>query len=195
MKSIRKYSWRVIVATLLLTGISFASFRLLESFADVRPAGVAPAVVLCWLVLSQFLITCVLTYPTIRSRWAGTQLIVGIFVVFFGLHTVVSLTQAVLVVPKMMPLARAAAITAHGFLVAVLFSAVLVFVMGRMQQREFIAESPRLHLPAAEWLAKLAACAVLGTLLYLLGQGIVWPKLRAFYVPLGLAPLWQRASR
>ncbi len=192
MKAVAKYLWRIMVATALLTGISFLPVAVLPTLQDLPRPQVSPVEFWSWLLASRFLIAAVLTYPTLRSRWSGTQLMCAIFVVFFGVFTFVNISQALLVVPNMIPLATAALLTAYGFLVALLFSFVLVVIMGRMWQPERVAESSRLHLPVKEWLWKSAACVAVGVLLYVLALAITWPWVREFYRKVGIASLGAR---
>lgn len=192
MKGAENYLWRVLLAAALLFGISFVSFRVLARFQEFPPPPGSYAVFVCSLLVSSLLVAAVLTYPTVRSRWSGTQLMVAIFVAYFGVHTLVNLSRAVLIMPKVMTFPRAALLTAHGFLVAVLFSFVLVLLMGRLPQQAFVAESSRLHLPPGEWLWKLAVSTIICVGLYLAGQTLAQPYLSEFHRQVGVAPQWQR---
>ncbi|MHC4480208.1 MAG: hypothetical protein ACYS8K_02050 [Planctomycetota bacterium] len=192
MRAVLNYLWRVILATVLLLGVSVLSFRLIRDLADYPEVAVGPWEMLGWFCLSQFLIVAVLAYPILRSRWSGTQLTCVVFVVYFGVRTFVGLAQAVLVAPGLISIHTAAFMSAHGFLVAVVSSFLIVLIMGRLKQQAPVSESSRLHLPAGEWLWKLAVCLLFGTALYLMGQLILWPRLGDFYQRFGLAPLGER---
>jgi len=191
MKEVIRHLWRVIPAAVLLILISSASFWFLNTFQDSSEANIPWISVGGWLLASRFLMAVALTYVALRSRWSGTQLVCAIFVAFFGVHTFINISQAFMVMPDVMTLQMAALLTAHGFLVALAFSFVLVAVAGRMWQATVVAESKRLHLPAREWLWKfgLSACVWVG--LYVLAQVLVARYLRGPYPAEGKVPWWE----
>jgi len=192
VKAALNYAWRIAAALLFLVVISYVSFRFLSQFREV-PSGRPPTRgIFPWLLLRDFIIVLVLTYPTVRSRWTGTQLVCAIFVAFFGVNTFICLSETLLIVPGMLTLQMAALGTAHGFLVALFFSFALVILMGRGRQEPFLAESPRLHLPVSEWLWKLAVCCVAWVVIYCAAERIALAYSQAFFEVRGLAALQVR---
>jgi len=191
MREALRQLWRVIPAAVLLTLISSASYWFLSTFQSFPGANVRWPTWLGWMLLSRFLIAAVLAYTTLRARWSGTQLVCAIFVVFFGVQTFVNISQAFLMLPGRMTAQVAALLAAHGFLVALAFSFVLVAVMGRMWRATAVPESRRLHLPAREWLWKFGASAAVWVGLYVLAQAFVSSGVRAFYASEGLPPWWE----
>jgi hypothetical protein len=191
-EAILDFAWRVLLATLLLLGTSTVSFRLLSQFQQLPWPPVPIPQFLGWMALSSFLTAAVLAYPTVRSRWSGTQLMCAIFVAYFGVNTFINISQVLLADPEVMGPAYAAVLAAHGFLVGVLFSFVLVVLMGRLRRGPFVPESSRLHLPAWEWLWKLALCGGVNVGLFMLAHYVAWPSLDGQYSGDVLAPLWHQ---
>jgi len=160
IKAAARYGWRVVVMALLLTSISILSFELRGWFLQLPRTEVSKEFFLTWLLGSKLLVVAALTYPVLRSRWSGTQLMVAIFVAYFGIATFISQNLAALAIPEHVTPSMAALLTAHGFLVALLLAALLVVIMGRLHSGTVTVESGRLHMPAREWLYKLALCVV-----------------------------------
>ncbi len=192
MREVLRQLWRVIPATVLLTLISSASYWFLNTFKSFPDENVRLLTMLAWLLSSRFLVAAVLSYTTLRARWSGTQLVCAIFVVYFGINTFITITQAFLVAPSLVTAQVAALLTAHGFLVALAFSFVLVVLMGRMWRAAPVAESRRLHLPAREWLWKFGVSAAVWVGLYVAAQMLAGAHLRALYVAAGMPPWWER---
>lgn len=193
MRKVLDYAWRILLATVLLTLISFVSWRYFVRLNGVFDPGVSPRAMFLWLLLSHLLIIGVLAYPTVRSRWFGTQLAAAIFVVYFGVHSFMTFSRVILLTPGAMPPSAAALMVAHGFMVSLLFSFVLVVVMGRMHERQTVAESARLHLPVVEWLWKLGLCAAVLVVMHVVSSKFFWPLgLQEYYDAVEKRPLEQR---
>jgi hypothetical protein len=194
MRKFLDYAWRILLATVLLTVISFISWRYFVRLNGVFDVDVTPRAMFLWLLVSHLLVIGVLAYPTVRSRWYGTQLASAIFVVYFGVHSFMTFSRVLLMTPGAMPPSAAALMVAHGFMVSLLFSFVLVLVLGRMHERQTVAESARLHLPATEWLWKLGLCAVVLVVMHVVSSRLFWPLgLQEYYDSVDKRPLQQRA--
>jgi hypothetical protein len=195
MRKFFDYAWRIALATVLLTTISFVSWRYLIRLNEVFGADVTPPAMFLWLMVSYLLTIGVLTYPTVRSRWYGTQLAAAIFIAYFGVNYFMVFSRIVLMAPDAMPPSEAALLVAHGFLVSLLFSFVLVILMGKMHERQTVAESTRLHLPVLEWVWKLGVCAGVLALMHVIASRFFWPMgLQEFYERGGVRPLEQRLA-
>ncbi len=166
MRALAKYSWRVVAAALLLTAISVLSYGVRHHFHGFPSAARSAGRVLVLIGLSRLLVTGSLAYLVVRSRWSGTQLMVAVFVAFFGVDSFITQSRAILLPADLVDPSTGALLTAHGFLVGLLFSLVLVVLMGRAHDQALVRESPRLHLPVGEWLLKMGACTVLWVGLY-----------------------------
>jgi hypothetical protein len=193
VRVVLKYGWRVLVSLVLLTALSWASLRIQTSGGTLGDPVGGPGTFVLLIALREVLTVSALLWPTLRSRWSGTQLTCALFVAYFGVHSFVTLSRAMLTLPAIITSPVAAALSAHGFLVALASAVVMVVVMGRMHQQPFVVESPRLHLPAGEWLWKLALCALAGMGLWLAGQVLAPADVREFYKGAGQPSLAERA--
>ncbi len=180
MRTILRYAWRVALAAVLLTGITFVSYNLLARLQEAAPGALDARFRLGLTFLASLVVSLVLTYVTARSRWTGTQLMCAVFVAYFGLYTFIPQSEAMLVVAGRVALSSSALLTAQGFLGALLYSFALVALMGRLREEGVELESGRLHMGAGEWLWKVGLCIVLGPAADLTA--------RAVAVPLGEAP-------
>ena len=131
-----------------------------------------------------FLQTLVMMYIILRSRWAGWRLIVTVFLVFYGVVTVMAQIETAVFVTRLPPglLPR---LFLMGSIVAALFAPLAVFVLGKRTEDD-APDGPNLRLlmPAGEWAWKLAAIAVAYVALYFtFGYYVAWqsPAVREYY--------------
>jgi len=185
MRAILRYAWRVAVAAVLLTGITFISCNLLARLQEAAPGALDERFRLGLTFLSSLLVSMVLAYVVVRSRWTGTQLMCAIFVAYFGLYTFIPQSEAMLVIKGRVALSSSALLTAQGFLGALLYSFALVALMGRLREEGVEVESARLHMGAGEWLLKVGVCMVVGPAVDLTARAAFWPWAQ----PLDLPPL------
>jgi len=190
MRTVLRYGWRVLPAAALLTAITFISFSLLGRFQELPDVTVEQGFRAGLTFLSALLVSAVLSYVVVRSRWSGTQLMCAIFVACFGLYTFIPQSEAMLVMAGRLAPATSALLTAHGFLGALLYSFVLVALMGRLREGEVVRESARLHMPAGEWLWKVCVCMVVGPSADLAARAALWSWMQ----PAGLPPLFHTVS-
>ena len=171
MKAILQYLWRVVAAAVLLAGITFIAIDLLARFQGAPGLPMDQRSQLGLAFLAALLVSTVLSYLVLRSRWAGTQLVCAIFVAYFGLYTFIPQSEEV---GRMAP-TTSVLLTAHGFLGGLVYSLVLVALMGRLRAQVVERESARLHMAVREWLWKVGVCIVVGPGLDLLGRAAFWP--------------------
>jgi len=190
MGTVWRYGWRVLLAAVLLTAITFVSYNLLARFQDVPHAALESGFRVGLTFLAELLVSAVLCYLVVRSRWSGAQLMCAIFVACFGLYTFIPQSEAMLMMAGRLAPATSALLTAHGFLGALVYSFVLVALMGRLREQEIVRESPRLHMPPGEWLWKVGLCALVGPLADLAGRSTFWPWMQ----PAALSPLFHTVS-
>lgn len=131
-----------------------------------------------------FLNAIVLTYPIVRSRWSGLRLIMVIFVVFYGVMSVMSLIEAVFFMTNI-PASEIAKFFLVGAIVALFFSPLAVLVLSKMK-RDPTVEGPnsRLIMSWRQWVWKLAVIAVSYPIIYFaFGYFVAWqnPAVREFY--------------
>jgi len=125
----------------------------------------------------------ILAFVILRSSWTGWPLTLAIFIILFGVLTV--MTQMETAVFVKLP---------HGllprlFLMGAIFSALLaplaVLIFGKHRSPTSVAKSaPQLRLPTTEWIWKLSLIAVVYVAIYFsFGYFIAWrnPAVRAYY--------------
>jgi hypothetical protein len=138
-------------------------------------------------VVALFVVSClsaaVLAYPILRSRWAGGKLVVAVFLVLFGIATLMPQIETAYFVTRLPPgiLPR---IFLTGAIVAALFSTLAVLVLGKRKQSVQENNISRLHLTVGEWVWKLCVIMVLYVIIYFtFGYFIAWQSaaVRAYY--------------
>ena len=125
--------------------------------------------------------TAVLTFITIRSRWAGWKLIVTLALVYFGVATLMPQIETAVFV-RTLPLGFLSRLVLAGFLFSFLYAPLLVLLAGKKKQREIAG--PKVKLTSSEWVFKLTIAAVIYVVLYFtFGYFIAWQNaaLRAYY--------------
>ncbi len=180
-KAIIGLGLKVIVLTLVML-VSFIVAGLVTG-QQAEPAEEAGALLLPLLVVC-FLNTIALTYPILRSRWSGLRLMAVVFVVSYGVITVMSLIEAVFFMTNI-PASEIPKLFLMGAIVALIFSPLAVLILGKMRRGTTI-EGPnsRLIMPWREWVWKLAVIAVAYLILYFtFGYFVAWqnPAVRELY--------------
>jgi hypothetical protein len=162
------------VASGILAAILYVSYNYLGRLQVFPANGFGSVRVLLLTLLSAFLVSAALAYPIARARWSGTQLMSAIFVTFFGLNAFIPQSELLLTMPGVVTPAMAALLTAHGFLVALVFSFVLVGLMGRLRNAGYMGESSRLQMRWVQWLWRLAVATGLGVTMDLCVRAPTW---------------------
>jgi len=164
----------------------FISFTVVAGLVIGQPAESAEeaGASLLPLLLVCFLNSSVLTYPIIRSRWFGLRLIAVVFVILYGIMTVLSQIEAAFFITNI-PAGEIPKFFMMGALIALIFSPLAVLILGRMK-RDTTEGGPNLRLvmPWGEWIWKLAVIVVLYVTLYFtFGYFIAWqnPAVRQLY--------------
>ncbi len=127
--------------------------------------------------------SAILTFVILRSRWNGWRLILAIFIILFGVMTV--MTQIETAVFVRLPGGQLPRL----FLMGAIFSAVLaplaVLILGKRRSQPSADESAtQLRMPASEWIWKVSLIAVVYVIIYFsFGYFIAWknPAVRAYY--------------
>lgn len=134
-----------------------------------KGADAAGAVVMA--VVQAVLVTLVLSYAVIRSRWSGWRLAVTVFVVFYGISTFLSQIESVVFLKylvNIIPAEMLPKLFAHGAIVAALFAPMLVLFWRRKKGTELASEpNRRLIMPPMEWVWKLLLAAVIYIAVYI----------------------------
>ncbi|MFO7958960.1 MAG: hypothetical protein R6X33_17890 [Candidatus Brocadiia bacterium] len=171
MPALLKYTGRALIAVVVLTAVTYLSILPLARFEELAHLPLTGGGMLLRTFLDRCCVVAAMAYPAVRSRWSGTQLMFAVGTVHFGIYTLVPRFEAGLVLSQVVDLPTTALLTAHGFLLAMVFSFVLVCAMGRLGEKATVRESARLHMSAGQWLWRLALC--LGARLLLKAAGLV----------------------
>ena len=136
------------------------------------------------LIAVSFLNTAVLAYVILRSRWAGWKLVLAIFVVFYGVMTVMSQIETAFFLTRLPPglLPR---LFLSGAIIAAIFSALAVPILGKGSSTGTADGSEsRLNMPVAQWIVKLSLIVIAYVVIYFtFGYFIAWKNdaVRAYY--------------
>lgn len=88
-------------------------------------------------LLSVFLVflfpIAVLTRIILRSRWYGWKLMAAVFVVFYGVNTVLAQIESAIFMPNILPLGTIPKLFITGAIMAGVFTPVAVLVLGKMK--------------------------------------------------------------
>ncbi|MFO8007867.1 MAG: hypothetical protein R6V05_09035 [Candidatus Brocadiia bacterium] len=158
MREFWRYAWRILVAGVALAGITLLSLMVLSRFEEFPQPPAGSASVLPRIFVAKALVGGVLAYAAFRSRWGGTQLVAAVFVAYFGLYTFLPQMEARLLLAEHITPATSAVITAHGFLVGLVFALFLLPLSGSPRASAVLEESPRLHMGARQWVLRVLLC-------------------------------------
>lgn len=162
------FGLRILVLALLLFGLYSIDFLGLSLSEGVRTA---PAM----LLLVSLLQAAVLSYPIVRAWWSGWRLVSAIFLLFYGVTTLMVAIEAVYL-PDVLPLDLVLHLLVNGAITAAIFSPLAVLVHSRMGSTgEPEQTNLRLMMPWYQWLWRCALIAlswavifaVFGALIYL----------------------------
>jgi len=139
------------------------------------------------LPIVSLIMSLVLAYLALRSRWHGWQLAGALFAILYVLSYFLGWIEllAFPAVSQNMPAGMVAGLLTSGLILAIPFSLLAVWILEKT--RKIPVENQgnnRLHMPAAEWTWKITAGAILYTLVYFVfGYYVAWrtPGLPKFY--------------
>lgn len=136
------------------------------------------------LLLVSLINAAVWSYVILRSRWTGWKLILTIFVVFYGVSTVMPQIESAYFITRLPP-GMLPRLFLAGLIIALLFAPLAVLILGKAKtSTNQIAETSRLKLTAAAWIAKLALIVVAYVVIYFtFGYFVAWrnAEVRAYY--------------
>lgn len=125
-----------------------------------------------------------LAYPTLRSRWGGWRLVLALFVVFYGTHTVMGQIESLVYLGDRLPPGMLGGLFAMGALTAALFSPLLVVVLGKTRTTSGERQDVVGRMAPTAWLWKLALLSAVYLILYYgFGYYVAWqsPAVRDYY--------------
>ncbi|MEJ2734700.1 MAG: hypothetical protein P8189_14225 [Anaerolineae bacterium] len=167
-KAMVLFGLRILVLALILFGLYAVDVLGLSLSEGVRTA---PAM----LLLVSLLQAAVLSYPIVRARWSGWRLVSAIFLLLYGVTTLMVAIEAVYL-PEVLPADLVRHLLINGAITAAIFSPMAVLIHGRMGSTgEPEQTNLRLMMPWYQWLWRCALIAfswavifaVFGALIYL----------------------------
>jgi hypothetical protein len=139
------------------------------------------------LPIVSLIMTLMLAYLALRSRWHGWKLAGALFIVFYMLYAFLGWIEllAFPAVSRQMPPGMLNGLLIEGLILGTPFSILAVWILGRSRKDPAQDEAnDRLQMPASEWIWRLAVAAILYVIVYFtFGYYVAWrtPGLPAFY--------------
>ncbi len=168
----------VVVAMLVAFIISASVIR---TGVDVPPEDASQAGLA--LLIVSLINSLVLAYLILRSRWTGWKLIAVIFVVYFGIESVMTQIETLYFNNSInMPLDIVIRVIATGLARALVFAPLAVFILGKLKGTATAEAFPPMPMP--EWVKRIALLAVVYTIVYFMFGYFVawqWAEVRQFY--------------
>ena len=153
-----------------------------EQSGAIQPSQAGAA--LAALLTVSLLNSAVLAYVIIRSRWAGWKLILTIFLVLYGVTTVLPQIETAFFLTRLPP-GMLPRLFLAGAIIAALISPLAVLILGKRKPDRAKDESHlRLTLPLGEWVGKLCLIVIAYVVIYFtFGYFIAWQSaaVRAYY--------------
>lgn len=184
MKSLIVTTIRFVAVTILYFVTFVVVSGALLSNGSEQPTPAEAGSTLLALFVVSLISAAVWTYIIFRSRWTGWKLIVAVFLVFFGVSTVMSQIETAYFVTRLPP-GMLPRLFLAGLIVAAVFAPLAVLILGKVKaQANGKSDDARQSMPVSSWIAKLSLIVVAYLLLYFTcGYFIAWrnPTLRAYY--------------
>jgi hypothetical protein len=170
---------KVVVLTLILFGLYSIDFL---GMSLAKEAQVAPLS----LLLVSLLQATVLSWPVLRSRWTGWRLVGAIFVMFYGVTSLMVAIEAIYL-PEALPPDVVVRLVVNGAITAAILSLSAVLIHGRMKRNKELQEpNMRLVMPWTQWVWKLAMIGFSWVVLFILFGALVFMPLAGHLAPAAL---------
>lgn len=182
--SVLKTVIRVVVLTIVYFGCFAVVSGALLAPASAQDAPAEAGATLGALLLVSFINAAVWSYVILRSRWTSWKLILTVFLVFYGVSTVMPQIESAYFITRLPPglLPR---LFLAGLIIAALFAPLAVLILGkRRSSTSETAETAWLKMSAGAWIAKLVLIVVAYIIIYFtFGYFIAWSNaaVRAYY--------------
>ena len=174
------------VRLLAVTILYFSTFAVVSGalLANVSPqpeSEEAGAALLALLVIS-LINGAMWSYVILRAGWTGWKLILTIFLVFYGVTTLMPQIETAFFITSLPP-GMLPRLFIAGAIIAAVFSPLSVLILGKARARsELTSEWPRMS--AGSWVARLSLIVVIYVVIYFtFGYFIAWKSaaVRAYY--------------
>ena len=151
----------------------------LLSTTGEQPAPAEAAATLLALFVVSLITAAVWTYIILRSRWTGWKLIVTVFLVFFGVSTVMSQIETAYFVTRLPP-GMLPRLFLAGLIIAAIFAPSAVLILGKAKAHEMTADTQRVSTGVVKILSIVIAYIVI---YFTFGYFIAWrnPAVRIYY--------------
>jgi len=182
-----KGSVLVAIRVIALAGVLFICFAVAAALvrlpggtpaSDQGGAAALPLLTVC------FLQAAVMSYLILRSRWTGWPLAAAVFVVFYGVTTLMPQSDSVVFLTRL-PAGTLPKLFLMGALTAAPFSVLAVVILGKRKGESVtVHQDSRQRIPTSEWSWKIALIVLAYVCLYFtFGYYIAWrnPAVRAYY--------------
>lgn len=171
------------VALVYLVGFVVVSGALLSTTTEQPTPADAGATLLALLAVS-LVHAAVWTYIIRRSRWNGWKLVLIVFLVLYGVDTLMPQIETAYFVTRLPP-GMLPRLFIAGLIVAAIFAPLAVLILGKAKsQADKTSTDTRLNMPATEWIAKLFVIAILYVFIYFIfGYFVAWKSeaVRVYY--------------
>ena len=181
MKAFIVTAIRVVAVTILyFSTFAVVSGALLSNASGPNTPAEAGATLVALLVVS-LINAAVWTYVILRSHWTGWKLILTVFLVFYGVSTLMPQIESAYFITRLPPglLPR---LFLAGVIIAAVFAPLAVLILGKARSKA--NETSRLEMPVSAWIVKSCAIVVVYLFLYFtFGYFIAWrnPAVRVYY--------------
>jgi hypothetical protein len=170
-----KATFSIVLRVVALSFILFFSYSVASLLVGLGTSSGSNTAVI-WLFAVCLMSSIVVSYPVIRSKWNGWQLVLAIFIIFYGVTTFQSQIETVVFLQYLVdiiPVGIVPRLFVQGIIVSALFSPFAVLIHGKMgsnreyEQSESPKTSTRLDMPPKEWVWKLGLIAVIYVVVYI----------------------------
>jgi hypothetical protein len=180
MKSFIDYLWRILLAIFLLTVLQVVFGFTFGTEETVTGLG--------WILLSNLLIVLVLTYAVVRSDAYGLKLAGAVFLLFFGISVFNTQIEAIFF-QLQIPRTESLNMVLQGLLVALIFSAVVVFLLDKRHKPASKVESrARASISIIGYVWRFVVCDISYVILYCIAGAIILPYVQDFYSNIAQMP-------
>jgi hypothetical protein len=162
------------------TLIAAAALTVLRMISELLIGQPLSGELVSWLLLSNILVSAFFVYCILRSSWSGIRLLAAAFFVNFVIADFNVFIEAIFF---SIEIARATAIgmLTSGFVVTLLFTFILVTLLGKLRPSAGEA-APHLERKRwSQWLWRIVVCVFAYVFLYFMAGAIIFPYVREFY--------------
>jgi hypothetical protein len=168
------------VTILYFSSFAVVSGALLATATQESVPADAGATLRALLVVS-LINAAVWTYLILRSRWTGWKLILTVFVVFYGVNTLMPQIETAYFITRLPP-GMLPRLFLAGLIMSAVFAPLAVLILGKIKGAT--SEPSRLKMPAGQWVWKLSLIVVAYVIIYFtFGYFVAWRSaaVRAYY--------------